>query len=119
LAFALVAMFLVAARPVCEAAGAKSGTLHAAMIAVLAHSVAGHAAPDGTDASACCASVEGGALVKVAKPWAQAPGGGKLAALLVVFMLLAIPILPRAATIPFRSNFRSLSYYTRSARILR
>lgn len=114
-ALALVAMLFIGVRPLCEAAGAGSGALHAAMAAALGHSGAGH----DSSASACCASAESGTLVAVSKAWAPAPDGGKLAAFLVMFVFAAVPVLPRAAATPFRSDTRSLSYYTRSARIQR
>ncbi|MEW6689265.1 MAG: hypothetical protein AB1452_09280 [Pseudomonadota bacterium] len=114
-ALALVAMLFIGARPLCEAAGTSGGALHAAMTAALGHSVGGH----DSSASTCCVSAESGTLATVSKAWALTPDGGKLALLAAVFMLWAVPVLSRAAATPFRSDPRSLSYYIRSARILR
>jgi hypothetical protein len=118
-ALAVVAIVFVGARPVCEAAGASSGALHAAMARVPGHTATGHAQQEGGDASTCCTSAMGGTLVRASDQWLQAPASGKLAALLVIFVLTAVPAFPRAAVTPFRSDPRSLSYYTRSARIQR
>jgi hypothetical protein len=119
IALALLVMLLLAARPVCEAAGASGGALHAAMARVLGHTATGHAPQEGSDAPTCCASATGGTLVKASDQWLQAPASGKLAALLIVFVLTAAAALPRAAAIPSRSDPRSLPYHTRSARIQR
>jgi len=114
---ALAAIVFVGARPVCEASVASGSALHVKMAGVIAHSAAGHAPLQGGYSSpTCCASAVSGALVKVSGPWTQTAGGGKLAP---VFVLAAIPLLPRAAAARFRSDPRTPSYYKRSARILR
>lgn len=114
-ALALVAALFIGARPLCEAAAPGDGALHTAIAAALGHSAAGHR----NSASTCCASAESATLAAVSKAWAPAADGGKPGLLAAVAMLSAAAVVSRAMATPLRSERRSLSYYIRSARILR
>ena len=116
--FAVLATLLIAARPICEAAGASKSVVHTVLGGSFGHAAISHVQHEGSDPD-CCATMQGGTLVKASEPWAQLPSGGELALLIVAFVFTVAPVLPRAATIPLRPDPRTLSYYRRSARILR
>lgn len=118
-ALALVAMLFGGLRSLCDAAGADGSALHTAMVSVASNAALAHAPQGGGDAPDCCANAASTASPAAFDPWLSAASNGKLAVFLVLFLLATASFTSLAATAPYRLVPRSLSFYLRSARILR
>ena len=120
LAMAFVALGFVSLAPFCELAFANHGNSEFAGFVTAAGRAAAEQ-PDRGDAPpvACCAGVKDGTLVKVAEPLVTSTRGGSLG--IMLFASIGLPLFARSRD-PAKRILAAppgLSFYARSARILR
>ena len=120
LALAFVALAFVSLAPFCEIASANYGNSElAGFVTAAGQAAAEH--PDGGDTPpvACCAGVKDGTLVKASEPLVTSTRGGSLG--IMLFASIGLPLFARSRD-PARRILAAppgLSFYARSARILR